>query len=568
MNFLEEIKWHKQSLLRGNRKIERVLLFRIPTINYKEFDIEANRRSRVCTQQPIGIAMLASYLREELPNIELKLVDLEYDTVVKMFESSQKENVLENCTKAALAKFNPDLVGISVVFSPSIRNGYNVAQIVKDFNPEIVVAFGGVHCTFDYKNILTQSHADAVFLKEAEYNFVNYIKCLNEELEEDSVHGVTFLNQQKEVAHIPYTSTPNFETLPMPAWDMVDTQNYYKVATTTGINLLNFQNIKPYGIIQTVRGCIARCTFCSVRNFNGFRVRHRSPEKVLDEIDILYHKYGVRFLEIVDDDFSYDHDRAIAICQGLIKRKYDLIWCLANGIRLMTITEELAENLVASGCRLIAVGVESGNKDILHKIKKPLTLPGLYKKMEMMKKYPEIYIRGNFIVGFPFENYDQLEDTFRVASEVAFDWKAFSMYSPLVGTEALNYYDGETQDEINYYENSYQKIESIPDGYKTEEDFKNRVYYENLKVNFLENPNYKGRDLPRALNDFLKIVECVDQDHAVALYCISEIHKKLNNNEKHIHYKTQYDQSLSASEDWRYFCGRLNLPQLSYTEVG
>ena len=91
MNNLEEIKWHKQSLMRGNGKIERVLLFRIPTINYKEFDIEAQRRLRVCTQQPIGIAMLASYIREELPNIELKLVDLEYDTVVTMFESSQKK---------------------------------------------------------------------------------------------------------------------------------------------------------------------------------------------------------------------------------------------------------------------------------------------------------------------------------------------------------------------------------------------------------------------------------------------------------------------------------------------
>ena len=115
------------------------------------------------------------------------------------------------------------------------------------------------------------------------------------------------------------------------------------------------------------------------------------------------------------------------------------------------------------------------------------------------------------------------------------------------------HFEQETQDEINYYENSYQKVESVPDGYKTEEEFKNRVYYENLKVNFIENPNYKGKDLPRALNDFLKIIEIVDQDHAVALYCISEIYKKLNDNEKHLSYKKQYSQSLSTSENWRYF---------------
>ena len=65
-----------------------------------------------------------------------------------------------------------------------------------------------------------------------------------------------------------------------------------------------------------------------------------------------------------------------------------------------------------------------------------------------MKKFPEIYIKGNFIVGFPFEKYDQLQDTYRVANELEFDWKIFSIYSPLIGTEALNYYDEETKEDI------------------------------------------------------------------------------------------------------------------------
>ena len=79
----------------------------------------------------------------------------------------------------------------------------------------------------------------------------------------------------------------------------------------------------------------------------------------------------------MDDDFTADVKRAIAICKEITKRKLDITWSLDNGIRLLTISEELAENLVASGCRMISVGVESGNKEILHKIKKPLTLYSL-----------------------------------------------------------------------------------------------------------------------------------------------------------------------------------------------
>ena len=157
------------------RDIRRILLFRIPSINYHKFD---NSR-KYTTQQPIGIAILAACLRKEIPSIEVRLVDLELETLRMLNEDPDVDNVLEKCAKKALDQTNPDLVGLSVVFSPSVENGFQVAEIVKNFSPEIPIVFGGVHCTFDYRNILENSYADAVFLKEADDNFVNYVNLFS-----------------------------------------------------------------------------------------------------------------------------------------------------------------------------------------------------------------------------------------------------------------------------------------------------------------------------------------------------------------------------------------------------
>jgi len=558
MQISDQLLKHKIQLTKQVRKIQKVLLFRIPTIKYETFDIVSQKRSGYNTYQAISIASLGSNFRQQLPEIGIKLVDLEYESLKVMFDENRKDTVFEECVQKALEEFNPDFVGMSVVFSPGINNGYRATEIVKTFNPNIIVGFGGVHCTFDYEKILNNSLADVVFLNEADHNFPNYIRYLNGNTDEIDLQGLAFLDDNGKIIKIPYGNFPDFEQLPMPAWDLIPTKEYYKLSQVCGLKNV-IDEPAPTAILHTERGCIARCTFCTVRNFNGLGVRGRSPETVLKEIDILYHEYGIRYLEVIDDDFSYDIVRANAICRGLIDRNYDLIWSLDNGIRLMTITEEFAENLYNSGCRLFSVGVESGNKDILHRIKKPLTLPGLYKKMEMLRQFPELYVKGNFILGFPFETYAQMEDTFRVANEVGFDWAILSIYSPLIGTEALNYFDSESRDEIEFSEQGYGHGEILPDGYATMDDFQNRIYIENLKINFIQNPNYLGRNPQRALKDFLRIVNDNSPDHAPALYCISQIYESIGEVDKATSYMKQHHDVLAQSEKWRFYCQQIGL---------
>ena len=540
------------------RKIQRVLLIKSPTLKYETLDVKAHKESGYMTYPPIEITTLAATLREKLPDIDLKLYDAEYETLVSLYKGKKLENILENSIKDELEKFKPDLAGISINFSVAKANGLEILNLVKNYEKKILTVFGGVHSTFDFQDLMDRG-ADMVFLREADNTFPDFIRYAKDRKEFNSgVNGFAY-KLDNEIKKIEYVAPPKFEDLPMPAWDMIDTANYYKISSLCLVkNELGVS--EPSAIIQTLRGCVARCTFCSVRNFNGFGVRTRKVKDVVDEIELFVNKYGIKFIEVVDDDFTADVPRAIAICKEIIKRKLDITWSLDNGIRLGTITEELAENLVASKCSLISIGIESGNKEILQRIKKPITLPILYKKMEMMAQYPEIYIKANFIVGFPFENYSQLQDTFKVASELDFDWSIFSIYSPLIGTDAMNQFDESTQQKIANNESNFGSIEFVPDGFKSKSDFENVVYLNNLKCNFVHNPNLEGRryGVERAIRDFKRILTGVDKNHALALYFLSKMGNEVGA-EKAKQYEEDYLKILKKSNKWSYFFDELGL---------
>ena len=153
------------------------------------------------------------------------------------------------------------------------------------------------------------SVADAVFLNEADNTLPEFIEFLSGKRSESDIHGIAF-KVNNNINTIPYKTYPDFQNLPMPAWDMIDIKNYYKVTSVCGLRNV-IEDVAPSAIIQTVRGCVAKCTFCSVRNFNGFGVRARNPENVLDELEILVKDYGIKYIEIVDDDQNIDRRDAV-----------------------------------------------------------------------------------------------------------------------------------------------------------------------------------------------------------------------------------------------------------------
>ena len=119
------------NLLSNFRNPKKVLLIRVPSINYETFDIPHHKAVGYSTHPPISITTLYATLEKKLPNVELKVFDAEYETLKEMFSSGKKENILEKMIKKLVLDFKPDVVGLSVIFSPGIKNGINILNYVK-----------------------------------------------------------------------------------------------------------------------------------------------------------------------------------------------------------------------------------------------------------------------------------------------------------------------------------------------------------------------------------------------------------------------------------------------------
>jgi|TARA_B100000586_G_C20103171_1_gene425932 radical SAM superfamily enzyme YgiQ (UPF0313 family) len=571
----------------------KVLLTPAPGFNLDKFDIEHNKNRGYGLYPPIQLATISSSVLKKVKNIDIEILDLEYE-LMKHFKENEKSHLSARdfIKKKILDKiddYQPDIVGISIVFSVAHDNNTLIVNAIKEKNPKITVVCGGNHPTFAYKRMFRDCpNIDFIFMYEGDSTFPEFIKYFQGKVPFKNLKGISWLeketNEVKKSASAPLIE--NMDVLPIPSWNLVPLKTYQNYGTIGAIQRFGNENLSTY-TMQTVRGCVASCTFCSVRSFYGKGVRSYSAKRVLKEIDYLYNDLGIRQLEIVDDDFTYNRDRTLEICNGLIKRNYDLIWTLRNGIRLGTISDEILHAMVLAKCRNFSIGVESGNDKTLKIIKKPVSLKMLFEKIKIFQRYPEVYIFGNFMVGFPWENEEETSNTFKLAEETGFDWNSFSVFTPLSGTPEFAKMDKKKQENFNFdsfrYTNTFELVRNFrraiekqmedslmhPENHvsnfkaPTEKKIEQVAYIKNLEINFLKNKNLIGgvinkniktnngnynykfnrlKNLDRAIKDYEGIVRFVEKDHVIAHYCLAQAYRQKGQHKevkKHINKVTE-----------------------------
>jgi len=514
----------------------KVLLTNAPALIMDEFDKEYNKIRGYVLYPPIALATIAACALKFANDIEVHILDLDFE--IRRFFSNNPESKLSanEAMKVFLVdklkNFCPDLVGISVIYSIAHSTASSIAKIVKSVNPKTTVVCGGDHATFAYKNMLEESpNIDFVFLKEADLTFPKFLEYLKGEIKFTDLKGIAYLDKDKKETALTPEADPivDLDQLPIPKWDLVPIKEYQYYGRIGTVYIVGDVD-KPTYTMQTSRGCLGSCLFCTTRSFYGRGVRAYSPKRVLDEIDYLYNELGITQFEILDDDFTFDRARAIRICDGIIERKYKVSWYLENGIRLGTINEEVMKKLVAAGCRSMSLGIESGNDSTLKTIHKPLSIKMLYEKMAIVNKYPEMYTKGNFMIGFPFENGEQTVNTFRVAEELGLDWCLFSVFHCLPGSPFFKNLSKEEQEKFNFDLLKFDKFLSHDKVIAMNHSELNELaYLKNLELNFIKNINFHTRNLERAIRDFEGITTYIARDHAIAYYCLAKAYDKKGN---------------------------------------
>ena len=303
---------------------------------------------------------------------------------------------------------------------PSFASDVKCAEAMKAANPKLKIGMIGAKVAVDAEGSLRDGRV-IDFVARNEFDFT--IKDVADEQDWSTILGLSYRNAEGEIVH--NAERPILENMnslpfvtPVYARDL-KIENYF-------IGYLKH----PYISIYTGRGCKSRCTFCLwPQTVGGHRYRTRSVEHVIEEIAYAKKAFPqVKEFFFDDDTFTDDLPRAEAIAKEL--GKLGVTWsCNAKA----NVPYESLKVLKAGGLRLLLVGYESGNQQILYNIKKGM-------RVEVAEKFTKdchelgIAIHGTFITGLPGETLDTMAETRAWAAKINPHTVQISLAAPYPGT--------------------------------------------------------------------------------------------------------------------------------------
>ena len=218
------------------------------------------------------------------------------------------------------------------------------------------------------------------------------------------------------------------DSVPFPARHLIDWTKY-KRGIYWGKKLL-----APAVSIISSRGCKYNCCFCGSHVVFGRQVRFRSVENIVAEIRQVISTMGYRGFNWHDDTFCIDRSRVISLCREFAK--LNIVWrCLS---RVDTIDSEVLALMRDSGCKELILGVESGNQEVLNRLRKGTTVKQNLKAMKLTKA-SGIQLKVGIIVGSPGETWQSVEDTKKLLKACPPDFWNVSVFTPYPGSHSWAY---------------------------------------------------------------------------------------------------------------------------------
>ncbi len=319
--------------------------------------------------------------------------------------------IVARCTDA-------DLVGIGVM-SDTLARSAALSQALAAAGKAVVV--GGPHATALPAQTLEATGARFCVVGEGEASLAALLEALSDP---GSIPGVW---ERGVGMPEPRPLVADLDALPFPAWDLMHPRRYQ--LAPHGAFVARF----PVAPIVTSRGCPCACSFCASPGLWGGGIRFRSPGNVLDEIELLVKRYGVREIHFEDDNLTLRRPHVTAICEGILSRGLDISWAAPNGVRVDTLDRPLLQLMKRSGCSLLAFGVESGSPEILRGVGKGTTLAAISRAIDMTAQVG-IDTQGFFIFGLPGETEQTIEQTLRFACDSRLDRAQFLLLDVLPGS--------------------------------------------------------------------------------------------------------------------------------------
>jgi len=418
----------------------------MPPYNIMKRGYGSKRKVRGGLFPPLGLAYLSSPLIKDGHN-------------VKIIDASSYKYTNEDIGEM-LMDFKPDIIGISSV-TGSADESYSLANYLKSKLEKVPIVYGGPHASCFPELIFNNiPDLDLLVYGEGEITFKNIIDFYQKEkkLPQD-LPGTWGRKNGKWIKNPSTKPVLNLDELLPPAYELFDYHGIYRPLP------LQYRKL-PTANMVIARGCPhGRCTFC----FNAGRAsqlyRRHSPERVVQEIEFLVNKLGVKEIAFWDDNFLVGEDWINKFCDLLDEAGLKIPWSVVA--RVDTITKKMLERANKSGLWNVFFGIESGNQDLLDRIKKNITLDQIRQAVQWCNEL-DIDTRGSFMLALPGETPEKAKKTIKFACDIGITYAQFLLTHPEWGTEL--YDDAVNLGRIVPLYQGRRAVTYLPDGYKDAEE--------------------------------------------------------------------------------------------------
>ncbi len=317
--------------------------------------------------------------------------------------------------------------------SPVVYN-LEAMSTLKEAFPSLITMFGGLGVSAMPKEILALApQLDYLLVGEAEWTLVELLQALNSGSPKLSdIQGLAFRHDGKVQLTPPRPLIRDLDELPMPAYDLFPMDKY-----------IGFTRIEHYNEAVTSRGCEGACTFCyewgliDPRRHEDFTMhRTRSGKLAADELELLNKTYGVRALNLLDDDFNSDRQKMIDLLDELERRNLDIEWFFMGRARNFIRDADLIPRLRKAGCYQVLFGIEAGTDEELahiHKSNERYTIADLKELVRLLRRN-DIATVGTYMNGFWEDDAEKIKHRYRVVDDIDPDCGVLMLLTPMPGS--------------------------------------------------------------------------------------------------------------------------------------
>lgn len=507
----------------------KVLLIQSPQFLFGSLNSDIVRNRAYYSYPPTGLQCIAKALAGR--NLDIKILDLNYLLLKRIIDDCNFDyhDWLE-MLEERLAEYSPSIIGVTSIniYCDVFKPGYPLTSILRylSYKDKYIIIAGGPIATNEYKNYLDKGLCHFVIKGEGE-NKINFLfDCLfNDQTIQFPIEGIYFKFNNSIEESNGIRDIVELKGNLIDAYDLIPIEDYHKVGSLNPYSRMVGQD-KRFSAFQFNRGCRANCKFCGVTSFMGRGIRHYPVLDLLAEITYLVERKGVRHFDVLDDDFLVNRNEIRELLQGLrkLRQNYGITWSSNNGLVASSITEDLMILMRDSGCIGFRIGVESGNAQMLKKMRKPANLSLLRQVGAILNQFPEIFSGGNYIIGLlAEETLGEMLTTFKFCCELDLDWASFAIFQftskENIFVEKLKADGRATIDFVPSKSDAHRqispnkKVVSGPDIFELSQDkvpsyeqIKEIWFSFNLVTNYINNKNLKIRGRPEKFTSWIEAV--------------------------------------------------------------